>query len=66
MFYDLLNDLALDARLQPGAVGEVDLALQHSPQLQSDDLLLCDRGFTGFVLAKHVSNALRGSLLNFV
>lgn len=54
VLYDLLNDLALDARLEPGEVGEVDLALQHSTQLQPDDLLLWDRGFTGFVLMASV------------
>ena len=50
VLYDLLNDLGLDARLEPGAVGEVDLALQQTARLQPDDLLLWDRGFTGFVL----------------
>jgi hypothetical protein len=50
VLYDLLNDLGLDARLEPGTVGEVDLALQQTARLQPDDLLLWDRGFTGFVL----------------
>ena len=50
VLYDLLNELGLDARLEPGAVGEVDLALQQISQLQLDDLLLWDRGFTGCVL----------------
>ena len=50
VLYDLLNDLGLDARLEPGAVGEVDLALQQTARLQPNDLLLWDRGFTGFVL----------------
>ena len=54
VLYDLLNDLALDARLEPGAMGEVDLALQQAAQLQPDDLLLWDRGFTGFVLMASV------------
>ena len=38
VLYDLLNDLGLDARLEPGAVGEVDLALQQTARLQPDDL----------------------------
>jgi hypothetical protein len=50
VLYDLRNDLGLDARLESGAVGEVDLALQQTARLQPDDLLLWDRGFTGFVL----------------
>jgi hypothetical protein len=50
VLYDLLNALGLDARLAPGTGGEVDLALQQTARLQLDDLLLWDRGFTGFVL----------------
>ena len=54
VLYDLLNDVALDARLEPGSVGEVDLALQQVSLLGPDDLLLWDRGFTGFVLMASV------------
>jgi hypothetical protein len=54
VLYDLLNELGLDARLEPGTVGEVDLALQQVGQLQAGDLLLWDRGFTGFVLMASV------------
>ena len=50
VLYDLLKELGLDAQLEPGTVGEVDLALQQVRQLQPNDLLLWDRGFTGFVL----------------
>ena len=63
VLYDLLNDLGLDARLEPGAVGEVDLALQQTARLQPDDLLLWDRGFTGIVLMAAVGarGAFRGT-----
>ncbi len=50
MLYDLFNDLGVDAQLAPGAVGEVTLALAQTARLQPGDLLLWDRGFTGFVL----------------
>jgi len=54
VLYDLLNDLGLDARLEPAAVGEVELAAQQTQRLQPGDLLLWDRGFTGFVLMARV------------
>jgi hypothetical protein len=54
VLYDLLNDLGLDARLEPAAVGEVDLAQQQTERLQPGDLLLWDRGFTGFELMARV------------
>ena len=50
----MLNELTLGTRRAPGAVGEVDLARQHLTQLQPDDLLLWDRGFTGLVLMASV------------
>ena len=50
VLYDLLNDLGVDAQLAPGAVGEVTLALAQTARLQPGDLLLWDRGFTGFLL----------------
>ena len=54
VLYDLLNDLGLDARLEPASMGEVALARQHTGQLQPGDLLLWDRGFTGFGLMASV------------
>ena len=46
--YDLLNRLGLDARLEPSSVGEVDLAIAQLPVLQSGDVALVDRGYTGY------------------
>jgi len=54
VLYDLLNDLGLDARLEPAVMGEVELAAQQTQRLQPGDLLLWDRGFTGFVLMARV------------
>jgi hypothetical protein len=46
--YDLLNRLALDARLESSCVGEVDMALAQLPVLQPSDVVLVDRGYTGY------------------
>ena len=46
--FDLLNHLTIHALLHPYRVGERELALQHGPYLQANDLLLLDRGYPGF------------------
>ena len=47
--YDLLNRVGLDARLEPSTMGEVALAIQQLEHLQSGDVEINDRGFTGYV-----------------
>jgi hypothetical protein len=55
VLYDLLNRLGVDARLEPSRVGEVTMAIEQSAQLSPGDVVVNDRGFTGFVyLAEHV------------
>jgi len=54
VFYDLLNRIGLDARLEPVATSEVDLAAAQLVHLEKSDLLIWDRGFTGFVLMAQV------------
>jgi hypothetical protein len=52
--YDLLNRVGLDARLEPSSTGEIALAIEQLAHAQPGDVLLNDRGFTGFVyLAWH-------------
>jgi hypothetical protein len=54
VLYDLLNRAGLDARLEPSARGEVDLAMQQLPQARAGDLVISDRGFAGYrYLAAH-------------
>jgi hypothetical protein len=53
--YDLLNRIGLDARLEPSTVGEVTLALQQLEHLQSGDVAINDRGFTGYLYLASVS-----------
>jgi Transposase DDE domain len=50
VLYDLLNQMGLDALLAPVRTGEVDLALAQLERVEKNDVLIWDRGFTGFVL----------------
>ena len=54
VLYDLLNRMGLDARLAPVATSEVDLATAQLEQVGQTDVLIWDRGFTGFVLMAQV------------
>lgn len=54
VLYDLLNHLGLDARLAPVTVGEVDLVTAQLARVEKGDVLIWDRGFTGFVLLAQV------------
>jgi hypothetical protein len=54
VLYDLLNRIGLDGRLESSRVGEVELALQQLHQAQRGDVMINDRGFTGYTyLAWH-------------
>ena len=48
VLYDLLNRVGLDGRLEPSSLGEVDLAIQQMAQARPGDVLINDRGFTGY------------------
>ena len=45
VLYDVLNDISLDSRLGDTHSYEVDLAQQHLPYTQENDLLLQDRNY---------------------
>ncbi len=47
--YDLLNQVGLEAQLQPSSVGEVALARQQLDQFGPGDVEINDRGFSGYV-----------------
>ena len=54
VLYDLLNRIGLDGRLESSRVGEVELAIQQLALGQPGDVLVNDRGFTGYAyLAWH-------------
>lgn len=46
--YDLLNRVGVDARLEPSSTGEVALAIEQLAHAAEDDVLINDRGFTGY------------------
>jgi hypothetical protein len=48
VLYDLLNGLALDGQLDSSSVGEIDLARKHLGLVQPLDVIITDRGFTGY------------------
>jgi hypothetical protein len=54
VLYDLLNRMGLDARLAPVATSEVALATAQLEPVEKTDVLIWDRGFTGFVLMAQV------------
>jgi|SRR5437667_406837 len=54
VLYDLLNRVGLDGRLESSSVGEVELAIEQLAQAAPGDVLINDRGFTGYAyLAWH-------------
>ena len=54
VLYDLLNRIGLDGRLESSRVGEVELAIEQLRQARPGDVLVNDRGFTGYAyLAWH-------------
>ena len=54
VLYDLLNRIGLDGRLESSRMGEVELAIQQLRQARPGDVLVNDRGFTGYAyLAWH-------------
>jgi Transposase DDE domain len=52
--YDLLNHVGLDARVEPVEQSEVELLIAQLEQVQAGDVLIWDRGFTGFPLMAQV------------
>lgn len=48
VLYDLLNRVGLDGQMRAGSEGEVGLAIEQLDQAGSQDVILTDRGFTGY------------------
>jgi hypothetical protein len=54
VLYDLLNRIGLDGRLESSRLGEVELAIEQLRHARPGDVLVNDRGFTGYAyLAWH-------------
>lgn len=54
VLYDVLNQVGLEARLEPWKMGEEQMAHQHLAAVQTGDLVLTDRGYTSFFWVWHV------------
>lgn len=69
VLYDVLNQVGLEGRLAASTVAETELAHQHLAAVQPEDILLNDRGYTGYrwlvavraAQAHFVSRCSRGS-----
>lgn len=69
VLYDPLNELALDARLEPWKRAETELGQEQLCRVQAGDVVLTDRGYTGYGWlasvrargAHFISRASRGS-----
>jgi DDE family transposase len=48
VLYDLLNEVALEARLEAWKTAEEEMAHRHLERVQAGDLILTDRGYTSF------------------
>src|SRR5512135_3545407 len=49
VLYDLLNGIGLDTRLESSRLGEVALAIEQLARVRRDDVVINDRGFSGYL-----------------
>mgnify|MGYP001562535258 CR=1 FL=1 len=59
VLYDVLNRVGRDARICSSAVGEVELAREHWLFLRPEDVLVFDRGYTGYEQLARLTRAKR-------
>lgn len=55
--YDVLNHIAIDARLGGATDYEVDLAIAHLEKTQAGDLILADRGYASYFFLARMAQA---------
>jgi len=55
VLYDLLNRVGLDGQLRPSSEGEVGLAIEQLDQAAVNDIIVTDRGYTGYPYLSAVS-----------
>jgi len=54
ILYDLLNEIGVDARLEPVGCSEAEIALRQLSHVEPGDVVIWDRGYTGFMLMAQV------------
>lgn len=57
VLYDVLNHIAIDARLGQATDYEVDLAIQHLEKTQEGDLIIADRGYASYFFLAQLHRA---------
>jgi hypothetical protein len=55
VIYDLLNRIGLDGQLRPSSEGEVGLAVEQLDRAAVNDVIVTDRGYTGYPYLSAVS-----------
>ena len=55
VLYDVLNRIALDARLDKAKAYEIDLAVEHLAATQPGDLLVMDRNYPSYRMLAELS-----------
>jgi Transposase DDE domain len=55
VIYDLLNRIGLDGQLRPSSEGEAGLAVEQLDQAAVNDVIVTDRGYTGYLYLSAVS-----------
>jgi hypothetical protein len=55
VLYDLLNRVGLDGQLRASSQGEVGLAIEQLDQSAANDIIVTDRGYTGYPYLSAVS-----------
>jgi hypothetical protein len=54
VLYDLLNRIGLEGRLVSSRIGETALAIEHLKQTREGDVLVADRGYSGYLFFAEV------------
>jgi len=53
IFYDVLNQIVIDSSIEPNNTSERDCAAKHLDYSNKNDLIIYDRGYTGFWFYMH-------------
>jgi hypothetical protein len=63
VLYDVLNRIALDARLEKATAYEVDAAIEHLAYTQPNDLLLMDRNYPSYRMIAELTQRQRAFVI---
>lgn len=63
VLYDVLNRIAIDARLGQARAYEIDLAIEHLVHTQSNDLLVMDRNYPSYRMLAELTHRQRNYVI---